>query len=772
LDASYQAPTHFECILHPIIQLGPLQTLVFRNWASFGVCRLAHFLMKRSPSIRTLIFENYSFLVPAQLRLEKIKGLLPLSITFNNCKFSEPLLMNLIDQLGLFKGQFRQLTINTVQFTMPLLKHFFKSLRLRCWRKLAILELNNVDGKSMPSDRVIHRVEQVLERCRFLQCLSLSSWTSGIRVPLSLFSRSCFLGEIHLCDLDMAQPFMPFALPHGVHLLDVSRSHFTTASLQSFFTILSNAKAPLSLVLQDLVLPEAHWRTFFDALPRLNRMPCVFELDWSGNQLGPAGAFVSYFFDPSTNVRFFGFGRIFTPATIADFTEFVNALPRDRLVGLAVTGSAERNFAGQARAFIGALEGAPTIKVLDISGHKFTDADLLVFPEFFAAHGHITELTCDGTAATTESALIAFYQKVKLEYYAAPAADLERVGDTQFPKALYPASTPRTRAYYFSSLSYSGTFSHRDLAQYSVVSTANLATLQCCSNSDEALLAEPAQTPHYCPASIDIPPGFTDATRREAYSYKIVVDTINRSLIGPYVAQVVPTDHGVTLLRLELRLLGDAVNVWVWETPDPEHPAYYSNAAGVFCLFSEEAEWQDRLEQLQAEILPPHSRIHLLALPTTVNTARTFWVPNRIELAEVETLTWPALQRELFSFIARIHERAKKDERLRYRAEDEFKGAPDTRRDMVVLLCAGYNCPVEKRFVAHLKLFREQPAILARGEYLVESPISVFAMRAFLGNLLGETINFDQYREQLLQLAREFGDEDLEQSCNKKQPME
>jgi hypothetical protein len=513
------------------------------------------------------------------------------------------------------------------------------------------------------------------------------------------------------------------------------------------------------------VLPEAHWRTFFDALTRLDRMPCVFELDWSGNPLGPVDTFVSYFFGPSTQVRFFGFGRIFTPATAADFTAFVSSLPRDRLIGLSVTGSADRNFAGDARGLINALASAPEIDILDISGHRFTDGDLLILPDFFAAHPRTTELILDETAVTSEAALIAFYGKIKLPYYASPAADLARVGDTKFPTPQYPASSPRTRAYYFSSLSFHGKFSHRELAQYAVVATANLATLQCCSNSREALLAEPAQSPHYCPASIDLPPGFTDATHREAYSYKIVVDSINRSLLGPYVSQTVAAADGVELLRLELRLLGDAVNVWVWETPDVEHPQYYANAAGVFCLFSEEAEWQDALEQFQFGILPPNGLVHLIALPTTVDAARTFWVPNRIELVEIEALTWPAIQKEFVRFIGRIHERAKKDERLRYRAEDEFRGGPEIKREVMVLLCAGYNCQVEKQFITHLKLFKEQPMILARGEYLVQSPVSVFAMRAFIGNLLGETIVLEQYREQLLLLAQEFGDEELIQRC-------
>jgi hypothetical protein len=391
LDPSFDPPVHFDCILSPLLHECRLKTLVFKNWMPFGVCRLAHFLMKRAPSIRTLVFEGYSFLVPAQLRLEKIKGILPLSLTFNDCPFSENLMISLIDEVCTFKGNLRQFVMSNIQLSAVLMKHFFKSLRNKCWRKVEILELNKVDYGSIPSDRVMRRWTNCLERCRFLQRFSISSWSPGMHLHMNTFAGSSLLSELILCDLDMAQPFLPFVLPRGLSLLDVSRSHFTAASLQSFFKILASARSPLSLILQDLVLPEAHWRALFKALAALDRMATVVELDWSGNPLLPSDVeyFTHYFFNDSA-IRFFSFGRIFGPDRISELEAFVGGLSQANLVGISVHGSAESNFGGNIVKLTDVLGVLDQIKILDITGQKLTDADLAALPAFFEAHTKIT----------------------------------------------------------------------------------------------------------------------------------------------------------------------------------------------------------------------------------------------------------------------------------------------------------------------------------------------------------------------------------------------
>jgi hypothetical protein len=358
--------------------------------------------------------------------------------------------------------------------------------------------------------------------------------------------------------------------------------------------------------------------------------------------------------------------------------------------------------------------------------------------------------------------LIDFYRAIDLHYYANPVIDLARLGGREFAEPQYPASTVRTRARYFSSLSYDGTFNHSELGQYSAVPGVNLTNLQACIATDEILFSEATDGPRDLPPSVDLPPAFTEATHREAFSYKIVIDTLNRSFLRPFIKQVHETADGVKILRLELFLSGDAINVWVWEKAQTDHPRYYHNAAGLLCLYIEDPEWQDSLELIQGRKLPPNGLIKLITLPTTINAARDFWFPNRIELAPIQALTWANVEIEFFKLVKSIHQRATKDERLRYHVEDDFKGPAAIERHVIVLSCAGCRCPIETQFLAHLKRFRDKPELLKQSHLLIRAPASVNALRAFIGRLVAEPheVTPDMIDELIL-IAEELGDEEL-----------
>jgi hypothetical protein len=112
LDESCGGPENLKCLVLPIIQLGQFTTIHFKGFAPYSVCRLIHYFLKHSNTIRTVILETYSFLLPCQLRLGKIRlappG--PLSVIFMMCPLPGDIFAELMTELAAFEGEYQRFT--------------------------------------------------------------------------------------------------------------------------------------------------------------------------------------------------------------------------------------------------------------------------------------------------------------------------------------------------------------------------------------------------------------------------------------------------------------------------------------------------------------------------------------------------------------------------------------------------------------------------------------------------------------------------------------
>ena len=73
LDESVAGPDILASVVTPICLCNRVEIIVFKGYAPYVVCRIAHFLLKKSKSISTIIFDGYNTMMPSQLRMKTVK---------------------------------------------------------------------------------------------------------------------------------------------------------------------------------------------------------------------------------------------------------------------------------------------------------------------------------------------------------------------------------------------------------------------------------------------------------------------------------------------------------------------------------------------------------------------------------------------------------------------------------------------------------------------------------------------------------------------------
>ncbi|OHT08354.1 hypothetical protein TRFO_23183 [Tritrichomonas foetus] len=415
-DESIDGARSLKALSIPLTLLNNISTVHFKKIIPYSVCRLAHYLLKKSSSIRTIIFENYTVFIPYQLKLRVLKHLkFPVSLIFSNCIISDHSFMDLTDELATFPGEFQRLSFNRVNVSANAFTTFFTSIKKsRAFRTLEFFEFDHVDPRNLPQDKINAGIESVLKHCRFLNHISISNWAEQMEINLQMFINHSTLSEIVLQMQEMSQPFpADMKLPAQIHLLDFSNSNFTFTSLQSLFILLSQYKSPLSLNLSDISLPDIHWKNLFDQISNLAPVSCIRELDWSGNKIAYQSMkqFVDYFI-VNNPIKYFAIDRIFIPATIEDLKYLLSFIPKGKLWGLSVGGDVERNFHGKFPDFLTVLQTIMPLKCLSIDGQNMSDIDSDHFVDFIKQNNSIVEVSCDETLLNNETRFYDFYNEL------------------------------------------------------------------------------------------------------------------------------------------------------------------------------------------------------------------------------------------------------------------------------------------------------------------------------------------------------------------------
>jgi hypothetical protein len=415
IDEQNPCPPTLDALATPLIHINGFTVAHFRGFEPHVVCRLAHKLLKCGGSIRTVVFDNYTTLVPSQLRLQKVRFPEPLSFVFQKCNLDSTVFADLLRELANFTGEYQRITFNQFRMTVDGMSEFVAQVGgARCFRTLEVLELENLQVKGLANEFVEGQVKRLLEHCRFLQRLSLSRWTSPLPLTMRLFSSMNILTELSLQLHDMSDPFPDINFPPYIRSVNFSGCLFTFESLKSLFDILARHNKTITLIMQDLVSLDGNVSNFFSQ-PGVTLTPlgCVHELDWSGNYLSSATVprFINFFFEART-IRYLAIDRIFTFSSLRDFRTMISELKPYRLWGVSVGGSGDVNFSGHFREMLRLIATLREVAILHLNGQKMTDTDSEELMTFLGKHRHVQEVSVNGSAFSSETALSKFYRRL------------------------------------------------------------------------------------------------------------------------------------------------------------------------------------------------------------------------------------------------------------------------------------------------------------------------------------------------------------------------
>ena len=433
LDPSLTPPMNMKSVLLPILHLNNVRIIKFVNFAPFGVLKLVHFLIKRAALVNNFILEGYTHLAPIQLKLNYLKPKKVLSFSFIDCRLQNQTYADFIDCLSQYPGEVQKISFNGISLSTEVWASILETIiTTRPFRTLESLEFDNIESKNVVGEDIPNDINTLLKHCRFLQRVSIANWTNPANIGIEAFVNCSILSEITISKENMTEVFQEsIRIPLSVHLLDFSKCSFTYSSLQSLFNIISQVTRPLVLVLSDLAIPEAHWRSFFAALPTIKPIKCLRGLDWSGNMLENTSIqpFVRYFFG-SNPIRYLAINRVFNSQSIGDLNAIFQAIGPNRIDNLSICGNAERNFNGSISALLNAISQLGNINVLTMNGQHFSNEDSEFITRYIKTHPNLIEFSADESNINSEGFLYQFYSGIltpTLKIVGRPNKDLSRL---------------------------------------------------------------------------------------------------------------------------------------------------------------------------------------------------------------------------------------------------------------------------------------------------------------------------------------------------------
>jgi hypothetical protein len=414
LDDRIEPPYMIRCLALPLVHISKFTTLHFRNFCPNAACRLAHYLMKKSGSVRALVFEGYSHFVPAQLRLDKLpQPSAPVTVGLVRCPLTESLFEDFMLHLSKFTGKYQRLVFVGLALSVANSKSLLVSLKTaQCFDAIEVMQIDAIDSKGLSLDRVERVVRKVLKYCRFLVRFSLSDWSSPLRIQFQWFQRSNYLAELVLVGQDLTQLSPAAAIPPNVRVLDLTRCAFEPKSLAVLVGLVADVGHPMSLVLADIKMSDAAWRAFFEEAGGIPRAKCITELNWSGNPIETAHVkpFVELFLTPNP-IRFLAVDRVFSTMQFQDLKNIINALPRDRVFGFSIGGASPLLLACIPD-LLALMAEFPRLAVLHLNGQKIAESDIMSIIHFLKMHRSICEISIDDTRISDAASFLTLYRSL------------------------------------------------------------------------------------------------------------------------------------------------------------------------------------------------------------------------------------------------------------------------------------------------------------------------------------------------------------------------
>lgn len=425
IDDNIRIMSNLHALSDPIAPIKNVSTICLRKISPYIACALAHLFLKTSISIKTFIFDGFSFLIPHQLKLAKMTKIKrPISLIFEQCSFDDRSFQSLLKEFCQFPGEFQRISFNNISFTSNMFDFFIDAIpKFRSIRTLELLEFNQVSlYDELNEEKLNSLISLFLKHCRFLCKISFTFKTKNskpfpVQIQMDNFLNYSILGEISICDQDLTQQFTnsSMKLPSNVHLLDFSRCTFSIESIQGLFGLLSEYENPLSLTLADATFSNSDWPQLFEMLSSLQPLKCISELDWSGNKIpkDQIDTFCNLFIDPEV-FRFLSIDRIFNSKNINELNELLSSVSKvKKLWGISVGGDSGHNFCGSS--FSNLLSSLKTIMPfhsLHIEGQTVSEPDLIMLVDFLNENDQICELSSNGAMIQNERSFFGFFAEL------------------------------------------------------------------------------------------------------------------------------------------------------------------------------------------------------------------------------------------------------------------------------------------------------------------------------------------------------------------------
>ena len=425
IDDNIEILSNLHALSDPIAPIKNVTTICLRKISPYIACALAHLFLKTSTSIRTFIFDGFSFLVPHQLKLAKMAKIKrPISLIFDQCSFDDRSFQSLLNEFSQFPGEFQRLSFNNVSLTSKMIDLFIAAMsKSRSIRTLELLEFNEISFFDNLSEEALNSlIELFTKHCRFLDRISFTfkiknSKPFPTQIQMDNFLNYSILGEIAISGQDLSNQFIStsMTLPSHIRLLDFSRCVFSIESIKGLFNLLSDYENPLSLSLADINFSNTDWKQLFEALSSSSPLKCISEIDWSGNKIPKEhiSTFCDFFIDPDI-FRFLSIDRIFNLKNINDLNELLSSVSKvNNLWGISIGGDSNRNFCGSSFSnLLSSLKTVIPIHSLHIEGQVVSEPDLMMLVDFLNENDQICELSCNGAMIQNERSFFGFYAEL------------------------------------------------------------------------------------------------------------------------------------------------------------------------------------------------------------------------------------------------------------------------------------------------------------------------------------------------------------------------
>jgi hypothetical protein len=173
-----KCPENLKCLTTPVCLVLGIRVIHLRGFSPKACCAVARNILKESPTVDTVIFEQYSFLIPGQLKMDSLNQVAKaFSIIFIGCALPPRLATSVVLELCKFSGEYRRVEFGGFRLDERACRDIFNAIEnARCFRAVEMIGFDSFDAPSLPAERILQSIRSVMNRCRFAQRVSFCNW--------------------------------------------------------------------------------------------------------------------------------------------------------------------------------------------------------------------------------------------------------------------------------------------------------------------------------------------------------------------------------------------------------------------------------------------------------------------------------------------------------------------------------------------------------------------------------------------------------------------